>query len=98
REREREQNQSSMPDNNQLDSPTTVVGEEEYFPNLEKELEHALDYIKILLAELEHRTSEYSDNQKNAKYEIDTLRSSLTNLEDLENKLAEKQDALIDLN
>jgi len=52
---------------NELDSPTTVVGEDEYFPNFEKELEQALDFINKLQAELEHQTSQHSDNQKKFK-------------------------------
>src|SRR6266480_4227627 len=57
-----EQNYSSMPDNSELDSPTTVVGEEEPFPdNLKltallternEQLEYAEDFIKNLEAKL----------------------------------------------
>jgi hypothetical protein len=49
-ERERERANSPMPENNELDSPTTVVGGDEYFPTRGKEL---LEEIRQLKAELQ---------------------------------------------
>ena len=89
-----------------MDSPTTVVGGEEHFPNssekelliknqiLTEQLEHAEDFIKILQAELEYKEQKHSDYQSQVEFDAKMLRNSL---EVLTNSLNQKRQIIFDL-
>jgi len=89
-----------------LDSPTTVVGEEEPFTNpsekelliknqiLTEQLEHAEDFIKILQTELEYKEQKHSDYQSQAEFDLRMLRNSLKSLA---NYLNQKEQTIFNL-